>query len=451
MSAPTTPPTSRVDLHRRDTEIAVAVFRTIFVLIVVLSPQFVHARGMQGNLLIIATIAAAVYNLALFILHVEKLSFPRPIIVAVDTMLISLWIYFAGPDGDRYFVMYFAVVIVGGLWFRRGGAFAVALLASMLYVGAISTAPLPLGVARTGAGTVALQVLFLLLTSGIVSIATEVQQREREELVLSRAALRQHWERIRIAQHVDEMLRPRRLPPTPGLAVAFRFRPAAQAVSGDYYDVVPLGGRRWGIVVADVRAKEELGLVYLPLFKSALRVAARREDSPARVLTHINREVAAEMRDRDEPEAFISMSYTVVDLDEGAITCANAGIEPSVLIPQPGEEPVALGGPGIVLGVLPEASYEEARHPIRAGATVVLFTDGMTEIFDREDRVLGRDGLLEQVKSHADASSADAIAKGIFEHVTDYGKDGRRRDDMTLLVVRVTATDVGTGREPSAV
>ncbi len=426
------------------------MFRTVFLLIVILSPQFVHARGMQGNLLIIATIAAAGYNLGLFILHMEGLSFPRPIIVAVDTMLISLWIYFAGADGERYFVMYFAVVIVAGLWFRRGGAFAVALFASIMYVGAITFAPLEAGADRAGASVLSLQILFLLLTAGIVSIATEVQERERQELVLSRAALQQHWERVRIAQHVDEMLRPRHLPPTPGLAVAFRFRPAARAVSGDYYDVVPLGGRRWGIVVADVRAKEELGLIYLPLFKSALRVAARRESSPARVLTQINQEVAAEMHDRDEPEVFISMCYAILDLDEGVLACANAGIEPSVLIPRHGGELTTLSPPGIVLGVLPEAAYEEVTHPVGTGATVVFFTDGMTEVFDSEDRILGRDGLLAQIGAHADAASADAMAKGIFDYVVDYGREGRRRDDMTLLVARVTAADVGAAEESSA-
>ncbi len=449
MAAPAAPPTSRVDLYRRDTEIAVAVFRTIFLLIVVLSPQFVRARGMQGNLLVTATIAAALYNVVLFVLHMQRLSFPRPIIVVMDAILISLWIYFAGPGGERYFVMYFAVVIVGGLWFRRGGAFAVGLFASVLYLWAISSSPLPPGFSRAPAGTVALQVLFLLLTAGVVSIATEVQERERQELLLSRAALREHWQRIRIAQHVDEMLRPRRLPATPGLGIAFRFRPAAHAVSGDYYDVIPLGGRRWGLTVADVRAKEELGLFYLPLFKSALRLAARREESPARVLTQINREVAAEMQERGEPEAFISMCYLVVDLDRGEMVCANAGIEPPVVVPASTGEPVSLCRHGIVLGVLPEASYEDERRAIRSGDTLVLFTDGMTEAFDRNDRVLGREGLLEQIQAQSRAPNVEAMAQRVFEHVIEYTREGRHRDDMTLVVVKVMATDVGPAQERS--
>ena len=449
MSAPETPPTGRVDLQRRDTEIAVAVFRTIFILIVVLSPQFARARGMQGNLLVILTIAAAVYNVGLFILHMQRLSFPRPIIVTIDTILISLWIYFAGPVGERYFVMYFAVVIVAGLWFRRGGAFGVGLLASILYLWAISYSPLAPGFTRTPAGAVALQVLFLMLTAGVVSIATEVQERERQELLLSRAALRQHWQRIRVAQHVDEMLRPRRLPATPGLAVAFRFRPSGQTVSGDYYDIVPLGGRRWGIVIADVRAKEELGLYYLPLFKSALRLAAKRENSPGAVLAHMNQDVWSDMQEKEELEAFISMHYAVVDLDSGEVTCANAGMESPVFFAAGSDQPLDQECHGIVLGVVPDASYEEETHPIRTGDTLVLFTDGMTEAFDSRDQPLGREGLIEEIRRHAGAPTAEVMAQRIFEHVIEYGRDGRHRDDMTLLVVRATAPDVGPGPEAS--
>ncbi len=450
MSAPTPPPTSRVDLYRSDTEIAVAVFRTIFLIIVVTSHQFLYARGVGGTLLIVLTLAAALYNVVLFILHMQKIPFPRYIIVIVDSILISLWIFFAGPGGDRFFVMYFAVVIVAGLWFRRGTALGVGLFCSLLYVWAVTYSPLPAGEERISSGTVVLQVVFLLLTAGVVSIATEVQERERDELLLSRAALQQHWQRIQIAQHVDEMLRPRRLPNTPGLGIAFRFRPAAQAVSGDYYDVIPLGGRRWGLAVADVRAKEELGLFYLPLFKSALRLAARRENDPARVLIHINREVAAEMQERDEIEAFIAMSYTVIDLDEGELIYANAGMEPAVLLTADGKL-TTLSSHSIVLGVLPEASYEEERHSINTGDTLIVFTDGMTEVFDHQNQPLGREGLIERIRANAEAPNSEALARAVFEQVIAYGEAGRRRDDMTLLVARITATEVGPKPEPSGV
>jgi serine phosphatase RsbU (regulator of sigma subunit) len=443
MSAPETLPTSRVDLSRRDTEIAVAVVRTIFLLIVILSPQFARARGMQGNLLVVVTVAAAFYNVSLFILHMQKLSFPRPIIVFVDTLLISLWIYFAGTDGYRYFLMYFAVVVVAGLWFRRGGALVVALLASILYMWAIHYAPLPAGTPRTSLTAVGLQVLFLILTAVLVAVVTSVQERERHELLLSRAVLQQHWERIRMAQHVDEMLRPRRLPNTPGLEIAFRFRPAAQGVSGDYYDVIPIGGRRWGVVIADIRAREEKALFYLPLFKSSLRLVAKRESSPAAVLAQMNHDVWADMEEQSELEAFIGMHYSVIDLDWGTVTCANAGMEPPVLIPAGGGELQEQECGGIVLGVLPRATYQEKVHRVQSGDTIVLFTDGMTEAMNAADEVLGREAFVERIWAERSAPTAEALVQRLFEYVIAYARESRHRDDMTVVAVRVTATDVG--------
>ncbi len=453
MSAPATPtpPIGRVDLYRRDTEIAVAAFRTVFILVVVLSPQFVYARGAFGGLLIALVITAAFYNLVLFVLHMQRLPFPRPLIVAVDTVLISLWIYFAGPGADRYFVMYFAEVIVAGMWFSRGGVVSVALLASALYTWAISSSPLPVGEERVPVGSAAIQVLFLLLAAGIASIGSEVQQREREELVLVRARLEEHWQRVRMAQYVDRLLRPARLPATPGLDVGVQFRPAAAGVSGDYYDVIPLGDQRWGFVVADVRAKEELGLLYLPVFKSSLRLAARADVSPARVLTQVNREVAADLSERGELEAFISMCYAIFDLDQGRLTYANAGMEPGVLIVAASGSVISLTSHGVVLGVVPEATYEEETWAIHAGDALAMFSDGLTEASDRQGVLLGRARLLDELVAHADSASAETMAKDVFDYVVEYGKGARRRDDSTLLVVRVTATDVGPRPEPSAV
>jgi len=442
MPAPGTPPVPEIEGQRRETEIAVAVFRTIFLLIVLFSPQFLHAHGRRGTLLVAAVIVAACYNLALFILHFRGLPFPRPIIVMGDVILITLWIYLSGAGGERFFVLYYAVVIVAGLWFRVGVAVATALFSSALYVYVMLFAPQPAGLERISIASVALQIVLLVVTASAVSTAAEFQQRERQELAASRALLRQHWQRIRIAQHVDEMLRPKRLPDTPGLDMAVLYRPAAHPVLGDYYMVIPLAPRRWGISIVDVCAKYEIASRYLPGFHWALRLAARRESAsggPASLLREVNHVVAAEL----DPDAFIAMSYTVLDLDQGHLVHASAGLEPAVLAPASGGQPITLFSGGIVLGVLPEPTYEEQTLPLHTGDMLVLFTDGITEVTDRQNRFLGREGLLEQIQAHAQAPTAELVAQRVFDYVTEYAAGGRRRDDLTLMIVRVTATDLG--------
>ena len=443
MSEASPAPAGQFEVRSRNTEIAVAVFRTVFLLIVLFTPQFMQARGTQGALLVAAVIAAACYNLALFLVHVRGLDFPRFIIVIADVSLVSLWIYFCGPGSERFFVLYYAIVIVAGFWFGVVGALLTAVFASAEYVFATTMSPLPAGAERLSADAALLQVLFLIVTAGVVSIVVEVRERERGALLSSRAVLRQHWQRIRIAQHVEGIVRPRRLPATPGLDVACRFRPAATAESGDYYDLIPLGGRRWGACIADVRGKYSLGITYLPTFKTALRFAARHQQSPAAVFREVNNLVEAETAERFDPETFISLCYAVLDLDAGKLSYANAGHEPPIVIPASGGEPAVLRGTGMVLGVLPEAPYEEKEIPLHAGDTVVLFTDGITEAADGQHRLLGREGLMAQIRAHLQAPSADAMAARIFDYVNEYVKRGQRRDDMTLFIIRVTASDLG--------
>jgi serine phosphatase RsbU (regulator of sigma subunit) len=442
-AAPT--PAVQSQVRSRNTEIAVAVFRTVFLLIVLFSPQFMQARGAQGMFLVAVVIAAASYNLALFVLHMRGLPFPRVIISLADATLVSLWVYFCGPGGERFVVLYYAVVIVAGLWLGVSGALVIAVFASAQYVLALMVAPLPPGVARVSAGTTVLQVLFLIVTAGVVSVVAQLREAERQTLAStrSRATLQEYWQRIRIAQHVEGLVRPPRLPAAPGLDVAFKFRPAATAESGDYYDLIPLGGRRWGACIADVRGKRSLGIAYLPTFKSALRLAARDHPSPANLFREVNRLVEAETAERLDRETFISLCYAVVDLDDASLTYANAGHEPPIVIPASGGDPIPLRGTGMVLGVLPESTYAEERLPLHSGDAVVFFTDGMTEVADRRNRLLGREDLLERIRMHASDPSADAMVTGVFGYVNEYGKDGQRRDDMTLFVIRVTATDLG--------
>jgi serine phosphatase RsbU (regulator of sigma subunit) len=441
MARPGVPRSEEIEHRRRDTEIVIAVFRTIFLLVVLFSPQFMEARGTSGLLLHAAIIAATVYNLALFVVHTRQLPFPRSVIVAVDVILISLWIYFSGPGAVGFFPLYFAVVIISAFWFGVSGAFLTALFASALYVWAVATARFPGG---GGLGTtVMLQIVFLIVTAGVVSIAAEAHGRERQALASSRAVLHQFRERIRVAQYVDELVRPKRLPAAPGLEIGFQYRPAAFAFSGDYYDLIPLGGRRWGLCIADLSGQFSQQIGYLSTFKTTLRLTARREQSPARVLTEINREVAAAAADNVELEIFISMSYLVVDLDTGTLTYANAGHEPPVLIPAGAEAPVALACAGLVLGVLPEVVYQEESIPLHPGDTLVMFTDGMTEVMDRRGRLLGREPFLTQVLRHRAATTAQEMTVRIFEAVNDYGRGGRHRDDMTLLIARVVAADLG--------
>src|SRR5512147_709829 len=82
-SPPPPRPAPTLEWQRRDTEIAVAIFRTVFLLIILTSRPLFETPN-TSTLLTIAVIAAAGYNLALFVLHYRNIDFPRSTIIIID-------------------------------------------------------------------------------------------------------------------------------------------------------------------------------------------------------------------------------------------------------------------------------------------------------------------------------------------------------------------------------
>ena len=67
--------------------------------------------------------------------------------------------------------------------------------------------------------------------------------------------------------------------------------------------------------------------------------------------------------------------------------------------------------------------------------TFVFYTDGFTELFDKNRKMLGIDRLAALVEKHA-ASTAEEAVDGIFKESMEWS-DGRNSDDMTLVVLKM--------------
>ena len=122
----------------------------------------------------------------------------------------------------------------------------------------------------------------------------------------------------------------------------------------------------------------------------------------------------------------------MLDAEEGVLTYTNAGHYLPMLVRANGDaERLAAGGP--VIGVLPDADYEQASALIAPGDRLVLFTDGLTEARDSCDREFGEDRLLEAAVRHR-ACSAPALQARLIDEVAAF-TGGLLQDDATLIVL----------------
>jgi serine phosphatase RsbU (regulator of sigma subunit) len=96
-------------------------------------------------------------------------------------------------------------------------------------------------------------------------------------------------------------------------------------------------------------------------------------------------------------------------------------------------------GGGVPLGVLPQASIGVSRVRLRAGDTLLMFTDGLTESRDPEGRMFEDAALWETLEALRDAP-LDALVRELSAAATAFGTNSA--DDIAVLAIRAKGPGV---------
>jgi sigma-B regulation protein RsbU (phosphoserine phosphatase) len=244
------------------------------------------------------------------------------------------------------------------------------------------------------------------------------QQRLEQELV--------------VAKTIQQSLLPVANPEVPGWQFAATYR-SARVVGGDFYDFCEVPGeqRRVGVVVADVTDKGVPAAIFMALSRTIIRTMAMSGRGPAAALQRANDLILA-----DSPSNIsVTALYAVFDVEAGRLTYANAGhIRP--LLCREGEDSVdELVARGILLGAFEDIQLEEQQVEIAPGATLVFYTDGITDALNGTGEAFG-DSRLAHVVTRACTGEARDILQAIMDAVAEFVGDQEQADDITCVVVK---------------
>jgi len=272
------------------------------------------------------------------------------------------------------------------------------------------------------------------LVFGIVSFLYQttkdrLEQRNQElERSVKRGAeqLEKQEEELERAREIQQSLLPKGIPQLGGFEVAGAWRPA-RTVSGDYYDVFKLDGHRLGICIADVVGKGVSAALLMANVQAAVRAIAASASSPAQLCAKVNSLLCENIA----VGKFVTFFYGVLDGEGRRFDYCNAGHPRPVQIT--GGAARVLDGGGAVLGVFPEWKYEDAGIELREGDRVLLFTDGITEASDGDDREFGEEKLALAAVALGRRTAAE-MNKRLLDEVTVFC-GAHFQDDATLLVI----------------
>jgi sigma-B regulation protein RsbU (phosphoserine phosphatase) len=182
------------------------------------------------------------------------------------------------------------------------------------------------------------------------------------------------------------------------------------------------------VVVADVAGKGIPAALLMALLHGSLRTLIAAGCRGSQLVTTLNTHLHANI----PSNRLVTLFYGELDTRNGRLRYVNAGHNAPVLIRH--QQLDRLPATGIALGVVPAAAYEDAEVMLSPGDRLLVFTDGITEALDREEREYG-DARLEGLLGTLRALAAVDLVRRVEADVTAHCRGARQYDDMTLLVI----------------
>ena len=250
----------------------------------------------------------------------------------------------------------------------------------------------------------------------------EVRAAKRFARHLGSALVRREREARALVEDLQRTMLPEALPDlAPSLLDAYYAPADVVRVGGDWYDVVPLDHRHMVLVIGDVAGHGLEAAAEMAQLRNGLRAYLIGEPSLGDALARLNRMVQILL-----PGALATLACARIDLDTGTVTFARAGHLPPLLVDDADTALLPLTA-GRIIGV-GDAPHEELAVPLRAGTTIVLYSDGLVE---RQDRSL--ETSMSLLVAEASDVFGGGARPGTSGELARRMRSGSSNDDVTVL------------------
>ncbi|MCE5300701.1 MAG: serine/threonine-protein phosphatase, partial [Spirochaetia bacterium] len=253
----------------------------------------------------------------------------------------------------------------------------------------------------------------------------KAQKAELEKLALEKE--------LEIAWKIQDSLLPKSFPDLKKYEVAAFYRPAKE-IGGDYYDVIPLAGGKFGIVMADVSGKGIPAALIMTMLSGILNTEARTNPDPLTVLTKLNEGLLAKVGGG----MFATVFYAVLDIGTGSVEMVSAGHH-ETLVYRGGAGSVESYCPkGAAIGVLKggefEARLEKITIKAEKGDKLLLFTDGISEARAAAGKRFGMERTAQSLQKNGNRTCRE-ILDGLLNDVEAFTGGQEQSDDIAVLSI----------------
>ena len=205
----------------------------------------------------------------------------------------------------------------------------------------------------------------------------------------------------------------------------------AKEVGGDLYDFFLVDKYRLGVVIGDVSGKGIAAALLMAVCKTLVKATAHKGMPADSILSEVNNILA----DESPSNMFVTLFYGVLDTRSGAFEYCNGGHNSPYLITNDGKvQPLAEIG-GMLVSAMKDVPYESNVIMLKPSESLVFFTDGVTEAFNKEDEEFG-ESRLEKVLEGKNSLSVNELIDHVFKNVQSFSEGVEQSDDITCLALK---------------
>jgi PAS domain S-box-containing protein len=241
-----------------------------------------------------------------------------------------------------------------------------------------------------------------------------------------------------IASTLQASLLPDQLPDIVGVDVAVRYWANGDGVEvgGDFYDLFLVADDTWAVVIGDVCGTGTGAASVTGLARHTIASAAWHGDDHETVLHNLN--LAMRQRNADRFCTALYGTFKSALSGDTTFSFASAG-HPLPVVARADGSAVSMGTFGSLIGVFDEIVTTTTTTTLHPGDSVVLYTDGVTDVSPPyaldDDEFASLIGI-----ASAATSTAEQLANRLHAELSSILPIEKRHDDIALLILRVPAT-----------
>ncbi len=259
---------------------------------------------------------------------------------------------------------------------------------------------------------------------------TKELNRANGELAAKNQAM---MDELSIAQKVQSSFLPRNeaLTQCRDLKIAGKYI-AMESLGGDLYDIIKIDDMKYGFLMADVSGHGVSASLMTAMAKASFNTNTLSGGTTAEICSRVNKEICSFVGEMSEHD--LTVFFGILDVDTGKFEFSNAAHHPAILYRRRRGSIERLLAEGGYIGLTLHSMYRSSEVGLEPGDRLVLFTDGIVETMNSENRLYDSKRLLDITLRFSGASCEEYIDR-VLEDVDRFSGGSPLQDDRAILCI----------------